>query len=370
MPMQSNEPPNDFKENHFKTNTFKYWDVFLSWLFKYPSRCYHLADEESRYPFENKSKALFQFAQSYRLNSASKGIICNFTKDLKDIDKTQDILNLAVKATPNPLHSDLLAAEILAKVLAYRDLKKGMRIKIPTLNADETVDLALYQVDRVFDLWNKVRAFGLINEKKGCGSPILIFRGTDFSFLSEGGRASIISDLDPKGPGRALFEKARPKLNRWLESVKKRKGKARLIGHSLGGVMLAYTLIHEKELISTKPHQISYAFNFPGVSLELSKEWERLQESKRPSFKGVICRGDVVSKFGQLFGTVYEVSYKTPLSPIFAHEQLLFSQPSGCMHLVDLTAENKCVARDFYSKLQHHGSAIIFEFGLKFLFPR
>ena len=364
------EPPNDFKENNLKRNAFKYWDVFLSWLFKYPSRCYSLKSKEHRSPFINKSKALFQFAQTYRLQSASKGIICNFTKNLADIEKTGDMLELALKATSNPLHCDLVTAEILAKVLAYRDLKKGMRIKVPTLNANQTLDLVPYEVDHVFNLWNKVRAFGLINVKKGCGAPILLFRGTDFSFLSKGGRASIISDLDPKGPGRSLYEKAKPNLIKWLQGVKKRKGKARLIGHSLGGVILAYTLIHNNELISTRPHQISYAFNFPGISLDLSEKWQCVVESKRPTFKGFICRGDVVSKFGLLFGNVYEVSYKTPLSPIFAHEQLLFSQPSAFIHLVDIDEENGCSARDFYSKLQHHGSALIYEFGLKFLFPR
>ena len=364
------EPSDDFKENTLKAGAFKYWDLFLSWLFKYPSRCYFLEGNEHRLPFANKSDAIFQFAKTYRLQSSSKGIICNFTEGVKDIEKTEKVLELALKAFSNPLHSDLLVAEILAKVLAYRDLKKGMRINIPTLNADETLELVTYQVDHVFDLWSKVRAFGLVNEKKGCGAPILLFRGTDFSFRSEGGRASIISDLDPNGPGHALYEKAKPKLVKWLQNMKKTKGKARLVGHSLGGVILAYTLIRNNGLISARPHQVSYAFNFPGISMKLTEKWQSLAKSKRPSFSGVVCRGDVVSKFGILFGKVYEVSYNTPLSPIYAHEQLLFSQPSGYINLVDVNKENSCSARDFYSTIQHHGSALLYEFGLKFLFPR
>ena len=96
------------------------------------------------------------------------------------------------------------------------------------MNAEGLIEMVQYEVDAVFDLWSKIRAFGLVNVSASCGAPILLFRGTDFSVLSEGGRASIISDLDPKGPGRTLFEKAEPELHKWLETIHPLKGKARI----------------------------------------------------------------------------------------------------------------------------------------------
>lgn len=365
MPFPEETPP----DLSVSAQTFRYWEVFLSWLFKYPSRCYELSQAVGCQILENPSESLQKLGQTYRAKSASKGIICRVTKEKEDLHETCRILRLIYEEVLNPELCDFATAEVLAKILAYRELKVGDQIPIPTLGADSCMYMPHYVVDEVFDLWSKVRAFGLVSRDYQHGSPLLIFRGTDLSVASEGGRASVISDLDPKGPGRSLFKNAEATLHNWLKITTKGERNARVIGHSLGGVILAYTLLHEYEFISRASHQRSYAFNFPGVSEELIEKWLKLPPEERPAYKGFVCRGDVVSKFGQLFGDISELSLKTPLSPVRAHELLLFAEPLCYLYEVDLIQENLSTSRQFYSKLHQQTSSMIYEFGLKFLFP-
>ena len=347
----------------FSAQSFKYWEIFLSWLFKYPSRCYELRKDLTHQTFENPVESLHRFGKSYRERQASKGIICRVTPEFRDIEKAASILKKVYELVENPQLCEWTAMEILSKVMAYRNLKQGHTIPLPVMGKDHSIGITTYVVDRVFDLWNRVRAFGLL-QSAGRGAPLLLFRGTDFSFLTEGGRASMISDLDPRGPGWTLFEKGQKSIHEWL---RKENRPARVVGHSLGGVVAAYTLIHEADLMSLEPHESSYAFNFPGVTQEIAEQWEKLKE--KPSFTGFVCRGDLISKLGILFGRVIELSLEKPLSPVRAHEMLLFSEPQGYLHEVDIDEENHSSSRAFYSKLQKQTSSIIYEFGLKFLFP-
>ncbi|MCB1107365.1 MAG: hypothetical protein KDK76_04635 [Chlamydiia bacterium] len=349
-------------EFSLSAQSFKYWEIFLSWLFKYETRCFAL--KSPSFTYENPSEALNTFGKSYRKYMACKGIICRVTPHFKDIEQTNAILKVIYETIEDPQMCEWATCEVLAKVMAYRNLKVGHTLSLPIMTKRGTMEVITYVVDRVFDLWNKVSAFGLIPLKDGEGAPILLFRGTDFSFMTEGGRASIMSDLDPKGPGYSLFEKGQLPIREWLKKTGK---KGRVIGHSLGGVVAAYTLIHESSLMSKEMHECSYAFNFPGVSNDQLQIWNDLTE--KPHFQGFVCRGDLISKLGNLFGKVYEVSLETPLSPIRAHETLLFAQHRGHLHEVDLEQENLSSSRRYYSKLQQQTSSIIYEFGLKFLFP-
>ena len=363
-----NAPEDNFFDFSFSDRTFRYWEIFLSFVFKYSSRCYKLKKEEKVQILQHACRDLHRFGNSYRAHNASKGIICQVTSKKEDIQKTVQILSLLSESIQNPLLADLMTAEILAKVLAYRDLSIGESIPIPTLEANEKIVKTSYIVDKIFFLWNKVRAFGLVSLQKG-KAPILLFRGTDFSLTSEGGRASIISDLDPKGPGRTLFESAEKNLYRWLKAISLEKGKVRAIGHSLGGVIVSYTLLSIPHFLSNKPYECSYAFNSPGVSKDLVKKWQRLPDCEKPNYKSIVYRGDVISKFGQLFGNVFEVSLNQPLSPIRAHEFLFFTQPICYLFEIDVNKENQSNSRQFYSKLHQQTASIIYEFGLKFFFP-
>ncbi|QVL56920.1 MAG: hypothetical protein KFB93_05915 [Simkaniaceae bacterium] len=347
----------------FSAQSFKYWEIFLSWLFKYPTRCYELKKERGTQVYENPSEIFNRFGKSYRERYASKGIICRVTPSYKDIEQAGGVLRQIYEHVENPRLCEWAIFEVMAKVMAYRNLKQGHTIPLPIMGSDGCMMMTTHVVDRVFDLWNKIRAFGLVRSDGG-GAPILLFRGTDFSFMTEGGRASIISDLDPKGPGWTLFEKGQKPIHEWL---KKENRAARVIGHSLGGVVAAYTLIHEAEWMSQESYESSYAFNFPGVPEALTFQWDALEE--KPAFRGFVCRGDLISKLGMLFGDIFEVSLEKPLSPVRAHEILLFAESRGYLNEVDLEGENHSKSREFYSKLQQQTSSVIYDFGLKFLFP-
>src|SRR5207249_1381181 len=137
----------------------------------------------------------------------------------------------------------LASAELLSKVLAYRDLQLGQTIQIPVEIKGKIV-LETFTVDHLFDIWQGMPAFGLIPKKKNLSS-LLLFRGTDFSLISKRGIASVMSDLDPSGPGLKAFFHARKEIGGWLQAVQAQGKPARVMGFSLGGALAAYTFIYE-----------------------------------------------------------------------------------------------------------------------------
>ncbi|MCK4934680.1 MAG: hypothetical protein KAR79_03745 [Simkaniaceae bacterium] len=365
-PDQDEEISIDKLGSSITTQTLKYWEDFLAWLFKYPSLCYYLLAPSNIQTIKNSYTNLQDFSKNFMRYSSEKGLICKVTSDPKDLEITNRLLIDVFENVKNPLVCELITAEIIAKILAYRNLHKDDQVYIPTLNELGQTELKKYTVDKVFDLWNKVSAFGLRGESS---APILIFRGTDLSLTTEGGRASMISDFDPIGPGKTLFDHAESNILEWLQEMCQNTKKARLVGHSLGGAFVTYALLSTSKYISNKAHEISYAFNYPGVSLELSSKWDLIPEESRPNFKGFISRGDVISKLGFLFGDIYELSINNRLSPILAHELLHFAQPSCYIQEVDVVKENLSSSRKNYSTIQKHTSSMIYHIGLKYLFP-
>ncbi len=201
--------------------------------------------------------------------------------------------------------------EILTKVLAYRDLKEKMEIPIPSENGL----LITYTVDTLFDLWHGMPAFGLIPKNNPEAPPLLIYRGTEFSFRGWG---SILSDLDFKGPGFSAFRKAQPKIHAWLEKTGK---KTQVLGFSLGGALAAYTLLFEKDLLSS-----AIAFNMPGLSLKNYELWRTLKDS--PPFISYVTQGDFVAKIGHTIGDLRICSTGTPMKPLTAHTTLISFEPT------------------------------------------
>lgn len=330
--------------------TLRGWEMLLSWLFRYPSRCTLLKEPSLFEVIEMNHFPLHEFASRYNRFNMREGLLCKVTKSQHDVALISDLM----KNLPEEI-SDLAIAELLAKGYAYRTLYVGQSVKIQTTD---------YVVDEVFDLWNNMTAFGLFSETK---EPLLLFRGTDASLLTESGRASLISDLDPLGPGRSLFTYAQSKIHSWLEKASLKGTKARAIGHSLGGAFVIYTLLSESSLMNQELP--SYAFNYPGVPEDLALEWHSMNPLKRPSFRGIITRGDLVSKFGQLIEETYEATIEELLLPITAHEKLIFAEPLVHLHPVDIERENRSASRQHYSKIQKSTSNFIYQMGLKHLFP-
>ncbi len=350
----------------FRGQSFLLWEFFLHKLFKHSSRCYILDGEEGP-TYQNTYDELERFSNIYQKHFGKKGLICKVTESQDDVKLTCEILEKVFYGIKDRELNELVTCEIIGKVLAYRNLKEGQNFLIPSFDKDQKCHLINYRVDRVFDLWKSMIAFGLVPDDRSF-PPILTFRGTDFSLITEGGRAAIINDLDPKGPGRTLFAFFQVEIHKWLKAQADLGEKARVIGHSLGGAFVVYTLIQGYDLLHKEA--TSYAFNFPGVNDDLKKIWENIPQERRPAFRGFVVRGDFISKFGKLFGETYELSLDKKLSPVRAHELMIFAQQRVYQNKVAIEKENACASRKFYSKIQKKTGSFIYQVGLTQLFPR
>jgi hypothetical protein len=348
---------------------FQCWDKLLAFLFSYPSRCFVRKTPLEIEKFKNPNPNLKYFSDNFGRFSTSKSLIGVVSLEPSDVIVTQHLLKIIYDTLKASRVVELCTIEILSKVLAYRDLKENMRFFIPIVIDEQRIDYVEFVVDTIFDLWHQHTAFGLRPVTLSHVSPILLFRGTDFSLNRQGGRASILSDLDPDGPGRRLYLSCRSTLRHWLLQMSHLGEKARVLGHSLGGVLATYAAVYEHDLLSKNPLQASYSFNAPGITNDLFQDWEDLTQEDRPSFYSFVTRGDIVSKFGTVFGDTYELFTSRPLSPMISHEQLIFSQPLSYMSKVDVEKENISSSRKYYSTIQKQTTSWAYRFGLRFLFP-
>jgi hypothetical protein len=353
-----------------KIKRFQYWDKLLSFLFSYPSRCFCRKAPLEIEKFKNPNHNLKYFSDNFGRFSTSKSLIGVVSLESSDVIVTQHLLKIIFETLKSSRILELCTIEILSKVLAYRNLQENMKIWVPIATATDHVEYVEFVVDTIFDLWHQHTAFGLRPVSVSHISPILLFRGTDFSFNRQGGRASILSDLDPDGPGRRLYLCCRSSIRHWLLQMSHLGEKTRVLGHSLGGVLATYAAVYEHDLISKNPLQASYSFNAPGITEDLLADWNDLAEEDRPSFYSFVTRGDIVSKFGKMFGETYETFTSRPLSPMLSHEQLIFSQPLSYMCKIDVDKENDSSSRKYYSTIQKQTTSWAYRFGLRFLFPQ
>jgi len=246
-----------------------------------------------------------RFYEMHGYFSPERPLVCVATSEKEDLDITATFLSKLEEYIPQQELLDLAVFEMLAKVVAYRDLPKGYSLKIPLLGD--------YVVEEVFDLWNGMPAFGLVSQE---GIPILLFRGTDPTIVRKRGVASMVTDLDPRGPGYTLYLRAHSKLREWLQLRP-----ARAVGQSLGGILAAYTVLWESRLLHpTKP---SVAFNPPGFFKETCRKWDKVQA--RAPLVTYITEGDAISKIGTVVGEVRRIAPDRPLGPIEAHVALVFA---------------------------------------------
>ncbi len=189
----------------------------------------------------------------------------------------------------------ILQIEFLAKVIALRSLQLGDKIPL-----EEG-----YIVDRIFFLAPHFPAFGL----QGKNSSILLFRGTDFRWK---GWASIMSDLDLRGPGCRLYQKNRTELRAWLQGRQ-----AWAAGFSLGGALAVQAALFDHDLLSADLPSI--AFNSPGVYRGVKKKYTAASRLIH-----YINEGDPISKVGSLVGEVHKITFSRKLRPIEAHVTPMF----------------------------------------------
>lgn len=310
-----------------RVNLIKSWDKLLTWTLKPKIKPYLLTSPIHQKVYRVEDNELKHFDATYGFYSLSCPLVGVVTKEkshLAPVNQAMQSLSEIADKDQRKFSRD----EILCKVVAYRNLEKGMRIQ---------TDEQIYIVDEIIDLWRGMPAFGLVPEKRGTGTPILLFRGTDMNLISEKGWASILSDLDTTGPGHATFLRARPQLQQWLEKVKNQYEPAQLMGYSLGGAFVFYTLIYEPDLISKNTPSVTY--NPPGISKDLAEKWGA--NSLNIPVMTYVNQGDVVSQIGFFLSDVWEVTLDQQMDVLQAHLTLVSAQPIYKLSAVDVERENR-----------------------------
>lgn len=326
-------PPLSIFKKQMRSSALESVDKFLSWTFQYPMRSYTLAG--ATLPISLNAPSLQSFLEDYSFFSEYTPLVATVSSAASDIDKVEKLYQAAQIEILHPEHFQRIWLEITTKILAYRELQENMVLRIPTL-IENKLQLVEYDVEKRFDLWQGMPAFGLA-PRHPLAEPLLIFRGTDPSFGSKWGWASIVSDLDPKGPGLTVFQRCSEELKTWLAQKAALGVKARALGFSLGGVLTTYTVLYLSEFLSERP---SVAFNPPGVSRQIQRLFAETLEEKPLPLITYVTQGDIISKVGYLVGPVFELSLKDPLPPIAAHVTPLSFGPHYLLAPVDVIKEN------------------------------
>jgi hypothetical protein len=315
-------------------------DKMLSIAFDQKYRSYKLLYPLYEENFKNNVVEAIDFERSFGYFSPNRPLVGHVTGEKEDIALTCQLLKDIHQQITAPVERRITSAEVLTKILAYRNLKEGMEVPIPIIDKSDKPKLMTYTVDSIFDLWHGMPAFGLVPKDRGKAAPILLYRGTDLSFGTERGWASVISDLNTSGPGLTAFLNAQQSIHEWLKKVAEYGVKARVMGYSLGGVLTAYTTLYEHDLINQDKKHPSLSFNPPGVSKAVLDQWQNLPENKKIPLSVFVVRGDLVSKIGLLFGDVVEFSVENGLKPIAAHVILVSGQPFYRYYKVNVEKEN------------------------------
>lgn len=311
-------------------------DKMLNWAIPIKERVYQLEQTQMGSHFVNDTHQMQEFGKFFSYFSHKHPVIGRVTPFKEDVILACQLLKYTYENCKNEDFLEIATGEILSKVLAYRALEQGMQIPIPTVYEEGRVELVDYTVDKIFTLWPGMPAFGLVPHKARASS-ILLYRGTDLSLESKQGWASVLSDLDIQGPGLTAFQKSKSELEVWLKVQANREVKAKVMGFSLGGVLALYTMLYESPLLSDHG---SMAFNPPGVSAAVYKEWQSSSAKNVEEFKVYITHGDLIPKIGKLVGDAYELSLDRSLRPIDAHVRLMTAEPSFYHFSIHHTQEN------------------------------
>lgn len=292
-------------------------DSLLNVCFPYQRRSYKAQEEIKTYRGPLNLQ-LFAKEHGYFSHVPLLSVV---SSDRKDAILVQQALESAMEVQSDWL--DFCVSELIAKALAYRDIAVQQEIRIPVCNLQNQISLETFVLDRVFDLWHQMPAFGWIPQNPHIPS-LLIFRGTDCSLVTKRSLASLISDLDFSGPGFRVFKKSKVQIQAWLEGVKQKSRAARVIGCSLGGALATHVFIEYYHLLS---QEVSIVFHPPGVCQRVKKNWNLLGEKIQKQLVTYIAQGDFVSKVRSLVGSTHILSVSAKLKPLAAHTLLFSGQP-------------------------------------------
>jgi hypothetical protein len=308
-------PSSSAWEAKLRVKTLKGFERILHWTFGEKFK-YSIESQKTR--IDIKIPELKAFADTHGYFSDELPMVGKVTNDAEAFATICGLLEMLCGEDSEYLQ--IAVAEVVTKVLGYHDLQLGQTVSIPTRSGGN-FPLERFVVDKVFDLWHGMPAFGLIPEREGVDS-ILLFRGTDASFATSRGWASVLSDLDMSGPGFCVFQRSRIEIGAWLKAVHDKGKPARVMGFSLGGALAAYTFIYENRWLAREG---SLSIGSPGMKDKPLAEWRQLSE--KGGFVSFIAKGDFAPKVGKLFGTAYLLSTPETYRPLTAHTLLMSAQP-------------------------------------------
>jgi hypothetical protein len=333
-PPVSSEHPVTWK-NKMRLRALRKLDQFLSWGTSEKLRSFALNTPLEREIFEIDIPEMKEFVARYGYFSPDRPIVGKVSSDVEDLEAVRCVLQALFKKGDEELdYLSLASAELLSKVLAYRDLKIGQSVQIPVVVNAQVRDED-FIVDQVFNLWHGMPAFGLLPKNQEVES-ILLFRGTDFSLVTQRGWASLMSDLDMTGPGLSAFHHAQLEIHEWLKKAKEKGKQAKVMGFSLGGALAAYTFIYEHELVANG----SMIFCPPGVADKVLDDWMLLPLEKRRGLTTYVNEGDIISKVGKLLGEAFVLAAQNPLKPLSAHTAIMSAKPIFSKTRMNLSKEN------------------------------
>lgn len=268
---------------------------------------------------------------------SKRAIIGKVTGAEEDLEATRRLLYIIHEKIKDPQKRILAVGEVLSKIVAYRDLIEKDVIPIPITTSGGKIFIVDYYVDKIFDIWGGMPAFGLVPlTHKDMAAPILLFRGTDTIPASKRAWASLLSDLDFDGPGYHAFMKSKDIFRDWMTNVNaSHSSKTRAIGFSLGGAFASYTAIFEGELLNSDPFQPSMSFNSPGVIKKVFQKWNEIDPKGRPLFLNFRTKNDIVSKYGHLIGYNYKLTPSEKFLFFTAHVKLLIGEDEFLLVLFD-----------------------------------
>lgn len=290
--------------------------------------------------------------------------------DLKSPEHISGLLKQVFVHTENNELLQLRVAQILAKILignCSRRLQKGFEIEIPVVTSTNKRELVKYRIESKFDLGKGIPAFGFV-DPQGIHAPLLIFRPTNLEVQYVDSIASLIANLNPKGAAYKEYTHSKLNIEKWLERVTNNGvNKARVLGFSQGGMLASYVLTYQSKWISSSIDRPSFILDGPGLSFEVSQDWNKLQ--KKPHVWTFVMRGDFIPKLGdQLIGKVFEIETREKLSAIESHLVVGSLAREWNIREVDRDQENRSEVRQSFGKVQQIATNQLYPLLRKYLF--
>lgn len=302
--------------------------------------------ETGSYEFLNKAAEIPTVPSSKREIKVNNWDICNFAyqksshlseletyipqksteeKKLKEIERVLNEIPNAKNALLNGRgayddlvdidNQQLMIGEVISKRLAFVAFslldEESLYINIPVIKERGSDFVSQrFKIESIFQSEAKIPCWGLIPVDEDDNpledesvSPIVLWRGTAPKLAAEGGIASVLQNLDARGPAYSMFDAHRGDLEKWLDRVTLGgEIKARTIGYSQGAALSTYTAVEFPEYLSNDFEKSpSYAWCTPGINENHLALWDRLpiQLQQQPALVSTLTAKDPVSLTGE-----------------------------------------------------------------------